>query len=146
MSLAEAAVSGGRVRWNEGEMTTVWGEVLPETGPGSGRDTMVYALAAVAGLFTGWVDIRVGDLLFTALLVVACCLILGLLRPHRPWRWVAIVGICVPIAVVLGYFVLTERPDRAQIWESFLAFFPGIAGAYGGSMMRQAINNIWSGK
>jgi len=146
VSKFETAASGGRFRENEGEMTTVWGEVLPETGPGSDRDTLVYVFAAAAGLFTGWVDIRVGDLLFTALLVVACCLILGVLRPRRAWRWVAIVGVCVPVAVVLGYLVLTERPNRAQVWESFLAFFPGIAGAYGGSMMRQAIDNIWSGK
>ena len=127
-------------------MTTVWGEVLPERGPGGGGDSAVYALAAAAGLFTGWVDLRVHDLLFTALLVSASCMVLGILRPERPWRWVAIVGVCVPLAVVLGYFLLTERPDRAQVWESFLAFFPGIAGGYGGAMMRQAINNILRGK
>jgi ABC-type multidrug transport system permease subunit len=127
-------------------MTTVWGEVLPESGSGGDRDVPYYALAAVAGLFTGWVDIRVHDLLFTALLVAAFCMILGVLRPERPWRWVAIVGICVPMAVVLGYFVLTESPTRAEVWESFLAFFPGIAGAYGGALMRQAIGNILSGK
>jgi hypothetical protein len=73
-------------------------------------------------------------------------MILGALRPQRPWRWVAIVGFFVPVAVVLGYFVLTERPTRAEVWESFLAFFPGIAGAYGGALMRQAIENILSGK
>jgi ABC-type multidrug transport system permease subunit len=125
-------------------MTTVWGEVLPESGKGKSQDSLMYTLAAAAGLFTGWVDIRVGDLLFTALLVAAFCMLLGILRPHRPWRWVAIIGICVPLAVVLGYLVLTERPDRAQVWESFLAFFPGIAGAYGGALLRQAIGNILS--
>ena len=119
---------------------------MPEGTPGSNNDALIYALAAAAGLFTGWVDIRVHDLLFTALLVSSFCMLLGVLRPERPWRWVAIIGVCVPIAVVLGYFVLTERPDRAQIWESFLAFFPGIAGAYGGAMMRQAVQNILSGK
>jgi ABC-type multidrug transport system permease subunit len=113
-------------------MTTVWGEVLPEGTPGNKSDTLIYALSAAAGLFT-------------ALLVSAFCMLLGVLRPARPWRWVAIIGVCVPIAVVLGYFVLTERPERAQVWESFLAFFPGIAGAYGGALMRQAIDNILKG-
>jgi len=127
-------------------MTTVWGEVLPEGGSSGDHDTLIYGLAAAAGLFTGWVDIRVNDLLFTALLVSGFCMILGVLRPERPWRWVVIIGICVPAAVVVGYLVLTERPTRAQVWESFLAFFPGIAGAYGGAMMRQAIGNILSGK
>lgn len=126
-------------------MTTVWGEVLPEGVPGRKSDTLIYILAGAAGLFTGWVDLRVHDLLFTALLVSAFCMLLGVMRPARPWRWVAIIGVCVPIAVVLGYFVLTERPDRAQVWESFLAFFPGIAGAYGGALMRQAVDNILKG-
>ena len=127
-------------------MTTVWGEVLPEGAPGNKNDTLIYVLATAADLFTGWVDLRVHDLLFTALLVSSFCMLLGVLRPERPWRWVAIIGVCVPVAVVLGYFVLTERPERAQIWESFLAFLPGIASAYGGALMRQAVQNILSGK
>ena len=126
-------------------MTTVWGEVLPEGTTGKGNDAWVYALAVVLGLFTGWVDIKQRDLLFTALLVSAFCMILGVLRPTQAWRWVVIIGVCVPFAVTLGYFVLTERPDRAQVWESFLAFFPGIAGAYGGAMMRQAVDHILHG-
>ena len=91
-------------------------------------------------------DIKVGDLLFTALLVLAPCMVLGVLRPSRPWRWVAIVAVFVPVAELLGFLLLAEKPYRAQIYESLLAFLPGIAGAYGGAMMRRAIGNIFSGK
>ncbi len=42
----------------------------------------------------------------------------------------------------LAYVLLTEKPTRAQIYESFLAFLPGIAGAYGGSFMRGVIENL----
>jgi len=48
----------------------------------------------------------------------------------------------VPVAELLGYLLLTEKPYRAQIYESFLAFLPGIAGAYGGAVLRGAIGNI----
>jgi hypothetical protein len=126
-------------------MTTVWGQVLPENGSQGSKDAVFYMLAAAAGAFAGWVDIKVGDLLFTALLVLAPCMLLGLLRPSRPWRWVAIVGVLVPIAELAGYLVLTQKPYRAQIYESFLAFLPGIAGAYGGAVMRRAIGNMFSG-
>ena len=126
-------------------MTTVWKRVVLKDGSGT-RDTGFYIVAAAAGIFAGWVDIRVGDLLFTALLVLAPSMALGVLRPSRPWRWVAIVGLFVPVAELLGYLVLTEKPYRAQIYESFLAFLPGIAGAYGGAMMRQAIANIFAEK
>ncbi len=126
-------------------MTTAWGRVLPDDGARGNRDSGFYITAAAAGVFAGWVDIKVGDLLFTALLVLAPCMILGLVRPSRPWRWVAMVGICVPLAELLGYLILTEKPYRAQIYESFLAFLPGIAGAYGGALLRRAIGNIVAG-
>jgi hypothetical protein len=109
-------------------------------------DLGFYIAAAIAGGFAGWVDIKVGDLLLTALVVLASCMILGVWRPQKPWRWVFIVGICVPIAELLGYVVLAEKPYRAQIYESFLAFLPGIAGAYGGAMLRRAIENIFAQK
>ena len=98
------------------------------------------------GHVCGWIDIRVGDLLFTALLVLAPCMMLGLMRPHRAWRWAVVVGICVPVVELLGYLVLTQKPYRAQIYESFLAFLPGIAGSYGGAMLKQAVGNILGDK
>jgi ABC-type multidrug transport system permease subunit len=127
-------------------MTTVWGQILPDDGSHGARDAALYVFAAGAGIFAGWVDIKVGDLLFTALLVLAPCMVLGVLRPSRPWRWVAIVAVFVPVAELLGFLVLAEKPYRAQIYESLLAFLPGIAGAYGGAMMRRAIGNIFSEK
>jgi hypothetical protein len=127
-------------------MTTVWGQILPDDGSPGAREAALYVFAAGAGIFAGWVDIKVGDLLFTALLVLVPCMVLGVLRPSRPWRWVAIVAVFVPVAELLGFLLLAEKPYRAQIYESLLAFLPGIAGAYGGAMMRRAIGNIFSEK
>ena len=105
-------------------------------------DTLYYILAVVFGIFAGWVDVKVGDLLFTALLVLAPCILLGALRPQRPWRWTVVVGMFVPIADLLAYVVMAQKPSRAQIYESFLAFLPGLVGAYGGSLTRGVINNV----
>jgi hypothetical protein len=123
-------------------MTTAWGQLLPESTRGTRHDTGFYVFAAGAGMLAGWVDIRVSDLLLTALLVLAPCMMLGVMRPGRPWRWAAIVGALVPVADLLGYLLMAQKPYRAQIYESFLAFLPGIAGAYGGAMLRAAIGNI----
>ena len=123
-------------------MTTAWGQVLPEETGGQQGDIGYYVFALVAGVLSGWVDIKVGDLLLTALVVLAACMLLGVLRPARAWRWVVIVGVMVPVAELLGYLVLTQKPYRAQIYESFLAFLPAIAGAYGGAMLRGAVRNI----
>jgi hypothetical protein len=106
-------------------------------------DRLFYILAVLFGVLAGWIDIRLGDLLFTALLVLAPCMLLGALRPDRPWRWVVVIGVFVPIVELLAYLILAQKPYRAQIYESFLAFLPGIAGAYGGSLMRGVIDNLF---
>jgi ABC-type multidrug transport system permease subunit len=110
------------------------------------RDIWFYLLAALCGIGTGCADVAIDDLLFTALLVVASCMLLGLLRPRWPWRWVVCVGVFIPLTELVAYLTLTVKPTRAQIYGSFLASLPGIAGAYGGSFMRGVIDNLRQGK
>jgi hypothetical protein len=121
-------------------MTTAWGGILPE-GHSTG-DSLQYLLAAAFGVMAGWIDVKVGDLLFTAMIVLASCMGLGFARPRKPWRWVVLVGIFVPIIEGLAYSILALKPDRAQIYESFLAFLPGIVGAYGGAFGRGVVDNL----
>jgi ABC-type multidrug transport system permease subunit len=117
-----------------------------EQGSGAGSDLWFYLLAAVCGIGTGWADVAVNDLLFTALLVLASCMMLGLMRRRWPWRWVVAVGVFVPLTELAAYAILTVKPTRAQIYGSILDFFPGFAGAYGGSFMRGVVDNLRQGK
>ncbi len=125
-------------------MTTAWGELFSKGK--SGGDGFYYLLAAASGAAAGWLDIKVGDLLLTAMAVLAACMLLGFLNPRRPWRWVVLVGVFVPVVEWLAYFFLSEKPERAQIYESFLAFLPGIAGAFGGAIGRGVVDNLFAGK
>ncbi len=125
-------------------MTTSASGILPQGK--SGGDRFYYLLAAISGAAAGWLDIKVSDLLLTAMVVLAANILLGILSPRRPWRWVLIIGVFVPVVEWLAYFFLTQKPDRAQIYESFLAFLPGIAGAYGGAMGRRVVDNLFTGK
>jgi hypothetical protein len=109
------------------------------------RDAPFYLLAAACGMAAGWADVEINDLLFTALLALASCMLLGILRPHGPWRWVVVIGACIPLTELGFYLLRTIKPTRAQIYGSFLAFFPGIAGAYGGSFLRQLANHLREG-
>jgi hypothetical protein len=109
-------------------------------------DAWFYLLAALCGVGAGWADVAIDDLLFTALLVLSAGMLLGLLRPRWPWRWVVTVGVFIPLTELAAYVVLTVKPTRAQIYGSFLAFLPGIAGAYGGSFMRDVVENLRQGK
>ena len=125
-------------------MTTAWSEILPEGK--SGGDSFSYLLAVLSGILAGWVDIKLGDLLLTAMIVLAACMLLGILSPRKPWRWVLLVGVFVPIVEWLAYFFLSQKPERAQIYESFLAFVPGIAGAFGGAVGRNVADNLFKKK
>jgi hypothetical protein len=118
----------------------------PRTSPRTKSDAPFYVLAALAGIGTGWADVMIDDLLFTALLVLMACMLLGLLRPRWPWRWVVAVGAFVPLSELAAYMFLAVKPTRAQVYGSFLASLPGIAGAYGGSLMRGVIDNLRQGK
>jgi len=109
-------------------------------------DGLYYLLAVLSGALAGWLNIKVGDLLLTAMTVLAANMLLGFFSPCRPWRWVLLVGAFVPIVEWLAYFFLSQKPERAQIYESFLAFFPGIAGAYGGAVGRNVIDNLFEKK
>ena len=125
-------------------MTTAWGRILPEKK--SDGDGFYYLLAVMLGALAGWVNIKVGDLLLTAKVVLAALMLLGILSAPKPWRWVLLVGVLVPVVEWLAYFFLSQKPERAQIYESFLAFLPGIAGAFGGAMGRGLVDNLFSGK
>jgi ABC-type multidrug transport system permease subunit len=111
-----------------------------------GSDLPFYVLAALAGVATGWVDVSVNDLLFTALLVLMACMLLGLLRPRWPWRWVVMVAIFIPFTELAAYVIMTVKPTRGQVYGSFLTALPGMAGAYGGAVMRRAIDHLRQGK
>jgi hypothetical protein len=114
--------------------------------PGAKSDAPFYVLAALAGMSTGWVDVTVNDLLFTALLVLMACMMLALLRPRWPWRWVVVVATFIPLTEFLAFLIMTVKPTRGQVYGSFLTALPGIAGAYGGSVVRGVIDNLRQGK
>ncbi len=104
--------------------------------------TTAYTFALLLGLCVGIMSILVDDLLFTALLVLASTMLLGALRPDRPWRWTLLVASFVPVAQLVAFLFMSEKPYRAQIYESFLDFLPGIVGAYAGALGRGVVHNI----
>ena len=111
--------------------------------PVGASDAAVYVLGALLGLAAGGIDVKIGDLLLTALFVLCSTMLLGALRPRKPWRWTIEVAACVPLMQLLAYFLLTQKPYRAQIYESFLGFLTGIAGAYGGSLGRRGLSELF---
>jgi hypothetical protein len=105
-------------------------------------DRGIYILGGLLGVVAGILDVKVGDLLLTALSVLLATMLLGALRPQRPWRWTLTVAVFVPLVQLAAFAVLTEKPYRAQVYESFLGFLTGIAGAYGGATTRRVVEQL----
>ena len=101
-----------------------------------------FAVALVFGAINGLGEVAVGDLLLTGFLALAFTMVLGFVLPRSPWRWTLAVCTCVPLARVFAAFVLHRYTPRAQIYEAFLVFLPGVVGAYGGFFLRRVIKNI----
>src|SRR5260221_5279587 len=116
---------------------------MPEAEKGGG---WVYVFAPVLGAAAGWVEIKFGDLLLTALVVMSVTMFLGILRPQRPWRWMLLVASFVLLSQGAAYFFLTEPSSREQIFESMLGFLTDTVGAYGGSLFRRALSVFTEGK
>lgn len=84
------------------------------------------------------------DPLLSALAVTVATMLLGLLRPARPWRWVLFVGVPVPLAILVASIVIpTAHFTRASIAGSVLVSLPGCAGAFGGSLLRRKLSEIF---
>lgn len=105
---------------------------------------LMYAIGIVFGILSGVLQVSVEDPLLTALVVTAATMALGVARPQRPWRWTLTVGVPVPLVLVaakaLGYYY---NFSRATLAGSVLIILPGIAGAFGGSVMRRVFGNIF---
>lgn len=105
--------------------------------------TPVYVLAVLMGAASGYVNVRVEDLMLTAVMVTAFAMFLAFLRPKRPWRWAVLVSAMIPLGQVLAFKLTGQRLNRVGISEAILAVLPANAGAYGGAALRAVIRELW---
>lgn len=107
------------------------------------RDLFFYLLAVVFGISAGILEIKLGDLLVTALFIMICTMALGASRPQRAWRWIVIVAIFVPILRIAAYLVAGQKPYFAQSWEAAFAFVIAAVGTYAGVFARKAAEGLF---
>jgi hypothetical protein len=106
-------------------------------------DLPIYGLAIFFGICAGFIEVKLGDILITAVAVLVSTLVLGFLRPQRAWRWIAVVGVFVPLARLTVFLAFRQRPYKAQIWAAALGFVTGIAGSYAGAMSRLGVDTLF---
>lgn len=109
----------------------------------SKSDLPIYLLSCLLGICAGALLVSLGDFLLMSLFVLASTFVVDVIRPHRPWRWMLAVAVCVPLLELAAYLFLGRRFYRVQIWESGLGFVTGAVGAYAGTFARKAINELF---
>jgi hypothetical protein len=105
-----------------------------------------YVLGLLLGAATGYVNVRVEDLMLTAVMVTAFAMLIAFLRPDRPWRSAVLVTVLIPIGEVAAFKMTGQKLSRAGISEAILAILPANAGAYGGATLRMVIRELWPRK
>jgi hypothetical protein len=113
------------------------------SSPADRTSPVVYLLAIVFGLFSGWVNEKVDDALLTALCVLGFSMLLGVWKKERPWRWLLLVWLGVPVVLAYYHFVVHWPHDRGQWWGAFLQLLAASAGANGGHYMRDMIDHVF---
>jgi hypothetical protein len=111
--------------------------------PATGSEIPWYAVALALGAISGFAEVALGDLMLTGFLALFFCMLMGALRPARPWRWVLVVCGCIPLSRLFAADVLHIYTERAQIYEAFASFVTGNAGAYVGSLGRRRVDDLW---
>jgi len=131
-------------------------EMVAATFPRSSRRTIdraVLIVAVLAGAGIGYIDSRpnwddAGITAFAMLVLAGLC---GLIAPRRAWRWALAIGLWIPLLALTTELVRAVQPaliERRLHMEqgvvSSLAMFVvlifPLAGAYGGALMRWAID------
>ena len=70
-------------------------------------------------------------------------MILGAWRKGRPWRWLLLVWIGVPLVLAYYQFVIGWTHTRAQVYAVFFQLLAASAGANGGHYMRDMIDHVF---
>jgi hypothetical protein len=94
------------------------------------------------GTLIGYVQLRWGELAISALLVAMVTMILGAMRPRRPWLWALLVALCVPAAQLFAYLG-REHFTRGAIFGSFALLAPAFVCAYGGAVGRKLVGELF---
>lgn len=104
---------------------------------------LIYIFAAGCGVFSGLVNQMVDDALLTALCMVGFAMLLGVWKPQRPWRWVLLVWVGVPLVMAYYQFVMKWPHDRGRVYAAFLQILAASAGGFGGHFMRNMVENVF---
>src|SRR5689334_16943809 len=93
-------------------------------------------LSSACGAAFGYIDLRIDEVFFVALLACSGAMVLALIWPRFGWLWGVLMGLGVAAAHILARaaHVYTELPNN--IGASLLVTVPAVVGGVAGTVMR----------
>jgi hypothetical protein len=101
-------------------------------------DLFYWALAFVFAAIAGFAHVRLNDSGLSIVFVTAFTMFLAYKRPERSWRWMLVLGLCLP-ASVLAAQLTREKPPLGMIAGSFAGLAFSIVAGIGGQLLRKAV-------
>jgi hypothetical protein len=105
-----------------------------------------WIFAVLVGLGCAAVRYWIPDPTVSALPACAAAMLLGAMRPEKPWRWGLLLAALLPIsdlyARLTHEFVQSGRVEGSII----IGLASGFVGGYGGSAMRRMSVNVFNSK
>lgn len=115
---------------------------MSDRAAGHRRHLGYLVFAATLGAGIGWLDVALGEIFVTALLLLVCGMGFGLWRPSRGWAAGIALALGVTIARIAVH-LLRPQPHVGDIPASLLAAIPAVVGGAAGGLMRVTARNIF---
>ena len=107
------------------------------------KAALVWLLAIIFAAAVVVLELWVGEIALTALLLFAATITLGSAVPRHAWRW-GLLGLMVPLAHSLArLFPAWPEAGFNRFWLA-LALVPAFVGAYAGAAFRTMARNLLS--
>lgn len=101
-----------------------------------------YAGAAALAASIAWVDLRLEELLLTAVLTLAFSMVFGTLQPQRPWRWALVFGLAAALGHALMRLTGWMWVDPARLPVALAFLLVAFVGALAGAFFRWMVENL----
>jgi predicted branched-subunit amino acid permease len=108
-------------------------------------DVLYWVLAFVFAAISGFAHVRLNDSGLAVVFVTAFTMFLSYKRPERAWRWMLVMGLCLPLSVLAAQLT-RERPPLGMVAGSFAGLAFAIVAAVGGQLLRKAVLVLFPAK
>lgn len=113
--------------------------------PSPQRDWLYWTLAVLFAFVSGYAHVRINDSGLAVVFVTAFTMFLAYKRPQRIWRWIMVMALSLPMAVVVAQVTQT-RPPLGMVAGSFAGSAFAIVAGIGGQLLRRAVDVLFPQK